>query len=88
MNIWNKRSHYSEISGIALGAEISTGFFHHILPKRSYKEAEYDEDNIVLLTLSEHEKVEADMYCSEIINKRREYLKLKYGIQDRESNKE
>ena len=38
----------------------------------------YDEENIVLLTLEEHDNVERDMYKYEIINKMREKLLKKY----------
>lgn len=79
-SIWNKRPRKSEISEKSLGFEILTVFFHHILPKNKYPQAEFDEENIILLTLEEHEKVEADMYFYEEINKRREKLKLKYNL--------
>jgi len=62
-------------------------FFHHILPKEKYPEAAYDEENIILLTLEEHDNVERDMYKYEEVNKRRDLLKLKYestkeGVQE------
>jgi len=38
-----------------------------------------DEDNIILLTLDEHTKVENDPVFFEEVNKRREQLKIKYG---------
>ena len=77
--IWKERPHYSELSGELLGKEISSVFFHHILPKRNYEEASFDEDNIILLTWDEHANVENDMYRYEEINKRREKLLKKYG---------
>ena len=33
LQVWNKRPHYSEVSGDYLGSEPLTIFFHHILPK-------------------------------------------------------
>lgn len=78
MDIWQKRRHYSEISGRWLGKEALNVFFHHILPKSKYREAMFDEDNIILLTWDEHAKVENDPVCFEEVNKRREQLKLKY----------
>jgi hypothetical protein len=76
--IWRKRIHFSEISGKKLGNEPLSVFFHHILPKEKYPEAAYDEENIILLTLEEHDNVEKDMYKYEEVNKRRDLLKLKY----------
>ena len=80
IEIWKKRPHKSEISGDSLGSEPLHIFFHHILPKEKYPEAELDEENIILLTLWEHSDVESDIYKFEEINKRREQLKQKYEI--------
>ena len=79
MDVWHKREHYSEVSGRWLGKEALSYFFHHILPKSKYPDATLDEENIILLTFEEHQKVEADPTCYEEVNKRREQLKLKYG---------
>lgn len=79
MDIWHTRKHYSEISGKWLGKEALTIFFHHILPKRHYPEAQLDEENIILLTFEEHQKVENDPHIYEEVNKRREKLIQKYG---------
>ncbi len=79
-SVWDKRKHESEVSKTYLGWEPLTVFFHHILPKGKYEVAKYDEENIVLLTWEEHSNVEADMYKYEEINKRREYLKIKYNL--------
>lgn len=84
MDIWQKRKHYSEVSGKWLGHEALSTFFHHILPKSSYKDAMYDEENIILLTFEEHQKVEIDPTYFEEVNKRRVQLKIKY---DRDSKK-
>lgn len=81
LSIWSKRPHRSEVSGAPLGNEPLTIFFHHILPKEIYKYAEYDEENIVLLTFEEHTITEADMYKYDTINKRREHLIKKYDRQ-------
>jgi hypothetical protein len=59
---------------------VSTAFFHHILPKEKYPQAALDEENIILLTLNEHDQVESDIYRFEEVNKRREHLKQKYEI--------
>lgn len=78
LSIWNKRPHMSEVSGVYLGKEPMSTYFHHILPKEKYPEACFDEENIILLSLSEHEQVEMDMYRYEEVNKRRKQLKIKY----------
>jgi len=78
--IWSKRPHYSEVSGKWLGKEPLTIFFHHILPKEKYPQASFDEENIILLTLEEHEQVEMDIYRYEEVNNKRNYLKIKYNL--------
>jgi len=78
--IWFKRDHVSEVSGTKLGGVINSMFFHHILPKSKYPQAEFDAENIILLTPEEHANVELNIYLYEEINKRRIYLKLKYNI--------
>ena len=78
MNIWKKKRHYSEVSGVYLGKEPMSTYFHHILPKEKYPEACLDEENIILLTLEEHSNVENDMYRYEEVNKRRNHLLTKY----------
>ena len=78
MNIWKKKRHYSEVSGVYLGKEPMSTYFHHILPKEKYPQACLDEENIILLTLEEHSNVENDMYRYEEVNKRRNHLLAKY----------
>ena len=78
LDIWKKKPHKSEVSGVYLGKEAMSTYFHHILPKEKYPEACLDEENIILLTLDEHTNVENDIYKYEEVNKRRESLKLKY----------
>ena len=80
MEIWKKRAHKSEVSGTYLGKEPMSTYFHHILPKEKYPEACLDEENIILLTLLEHEQVEMDMYRYEEVNRRREQLIKKYNL--------
>lgn len=80
LSIWNKRPHKSEISNKYLGKEPLSIFFHHILPKNKYPAAKLDEENVILLTLEEHDNVEINIYRYEEINKRREQLKIKYNI--------
>lgn len=78
LSYWKKMPHYSEVSGKWLGKEPMSTYFHHILPKSKYPEARLDEENIILLTLEEHDNVENDIYRYEEVNKRREYLLQKY----------
>ena len=80
LQLWKKVPHYSQVSGKYLGKEPLTVFFHHILPKEKYPQASLDEENIIFLTLEEHEQVELDMYRYEEVNKRREKLLKKYEI--------
>lgn len=80
MDCWKTKPHRSEISGVYLGSEPMSTYFHHILPKSKYPEACFDEENIILLTLDEHTNVEADIYKYEEVNKRREQLKIKYNL--------
>jgi hypothetical protein len=80
LQIWRKRLHYSQVSMDYLGKEPLSVFFHHILPKEKYPQAMYDEENIILLTLEEHDNVERDIYKYLEVNRRRELLKKKYDI--------
>ena len=80
LTIWKERPHKSEISGASLGQEVLSIFFHHILPKKKYDVAKFDKENIILLSLQEHESVELNMYKYEKINYLREKLLLKYDI--------
>ena len=80
LQIWKKRQHLSEVSGLPLVGEALSTYFHHILPKEKYPQACLDEENIILLTLEEHEQVEMDIYRFEEVNKRRNYLKTKYNL--------
>ena len=63
----------------SLGKEPLSVFFHHILPKEKYPEAALDEENIILLTLEEHDNVERDMYKYDVINSKRIKLLEKYA---------
>ena len=82
MSVWNTRPHVSEVSPTFLGHEPLSVFFHHILPKSDpkYKHLRYDEENIILLTLEEHESVELNMYKYDEINRRRDYLLRKHNL--------
>jgi hypothetical protein len=79
LQIWRKRLHYSQVSMDYLGKEPLSVFFHHILPKEKYPQAMYDEENIILLTLEEHDNVERDIYKYEQVNSKRIKLLEKYS---------
>ena len=70
----------SEVSGVYLGKEPSSAFFHHILPKNKYPDLRLNKENIILLTLDEHANVESDIYKYDIINRLRESLINKYNL--------
>ena len=80
LQIWKKRLHLSELSGLPLVGEPLSIYFHHILPKEKYPQAAFDEENIILLTWQEHDQVEMYPTRYEEINKRREQLKKKYDV--------
>lgn len=79
LSIWNKKPHYSEISKTYLGKEPLSTYFHHILLKSKVPEAAMDEENIILISSEEHERVHSDMYVFDEVNKRRQYLLEKYS---------
>jgi hypothetical protein len=81
LSIWKKRPHRSEVSKTPLyetDGLPSSAYFHHILPKETYPQAKYDEENIILLTIDEHANVHSDCFCYPEINIRRECLLKKY----------
>ena len=80
LSIWRSRPHKSEISGIKIYGECKTIYMHHILPSRKFPEAKYDPQNLIILLPDEHGNVENDHFRYEEINKRREQLKIKYGL--------
>lgn len=52
--IWNTRTHFSEVSGTPLGYKMQVIFFSHILPKGNYPEYRLNKKNILLKTAQEH----------------------------------
>ena len=80
LSIWKKRNHRSEVSGDYIYGSFSTLYFHHILEKHKHPELAFCDDNLILVTPTEHMNVHLDMYRYEEINKRRNALKLKYEI--------
>lgn len=81
-DIWAKRKHVSEISGLPIRV-FDPSSFHHILTKGAYPEARLDEDNIVIVTRGEHNALhtyswqqlfEIDIRYDKIYQR---YLKLK-----------
>ncbi len=78
--VWRRRGPYSEVSGVWLGDECRTVFCHHIWPKSTHPELRYEESNIVLLSWAEHAQVEQSPSVFPEVNKRREELKVRYGL--------
>ena len=54
--IWINRKHYSEVSGEYLGEEPRAHYFSHVIGKGAYPSFKLREDNIVLMTIEEHEQ--------------------------------
>lgn len=82
LNVWKKRPHRSEVSGTPIYGEPLTIYFHHIIPKQDKRYGEicmYDEENIIILTFEEHQKVESNPLSYQEINERRKKLLEKYG---------
>ena len=79
-SLYIKRGKKSEISGEFIPFSSLKLCVHHILPKSKFKEAMYDESNLILLLPDEHGNVESNPYRYEEINKRREMLHEKYNI--------
>ena len=52
--IWNERDHSSELSGLPITSPLP-GNFHHVLPKSRYPGQRLDPDNILIVTLAEHD---------------------------------
>ena len=79
-SLYIKRGKKSEISGKFIPFSSLKLCVHHILSKSKFKEAMYDESNLILLLPDEHGNVENNPYRYEEINRRREILKNKYNI--------
>ncbi len=79
MEIWKNTPHLCQVTGVKLKDPINSMYFHHILPKKKVKEAEFDKENIVLLHPDIHAMVEMDMYKYNEINKKRDFLHIKYN---------
>lgn len=55
LEIWNERPHYSDVSGDYLGETPYAYYFSHVLSKGAYPELKFFKDNVVFMTLSEHQ---------------------------------
>jgi len=78
--LWESEPHYSEISGEWLGNENSSIYWHHLYPKNKYPQYEFDRDNIVRLTASEHQECEFNPTKYKYVVDKLELLKKKYEI--------
>ncbi len=61
-DIWKKNPHKCQVTGIKLNNTINSMYFHHIIPKSKLKEAEFDEENIVILHPDIHAQIETNIY--------------------------
>jgi len=77
--LWRTRGPRSEVSGTYLGSEPNWACVHHLVSKAKYPVYRYDSDNVILLTLQEHADTE-NGNPSEIVRKRTEQVKQKYGL--------
>lgn len=80
MVLWKQRGPKSEVSGEKIFGEPSSAHFHHILPKEKYPELDLVPENIIIMTMDEHNNVENDMYKYEEVNRRRVELLKKYDL--------
>jgi hypothetical protein len=55
LGIWNKRPHFSQVSGEFLGHKFKAVFMSHVLPKSIYPNFRHYEKNIVLMSFEEHD---------------------------------
>lgn len=75
LSIWNKRPHKCQITGKWLGDIPYSWMFDHLLPKASYKNLKYEEDNIILCSFEVHERKTngfPDKLHQELIDKAKE----------------
>lgn len=94
--IWDNRSHYSEISGEPLERytdELWLCIFAHILPKSHYPRYKYSEENIMLVTPSEHQLLDQGTYDQrakypkvnwDLFFQKKEHLKRQYYEEERQ----
>ena len=80
MVLWKKRGPKSEVSGEKIFGEPSSAHFHHILPKNKYPELDLVPENIIIMTMDEHNNVENDMFKYDEVNRRRELLLKKFDL--------
>jgi hypothetical protein len=78
--IWNEREHICFETGIYLGDESKTLFFHHVLEKgtRAYKAYRHCKWNIVLISWQVHDQVGMDIDKCPKIKAYRDLIIKKY----------
>jgi len=79
LELWKRKQHYCENCGAWLGNTPHTYMFDHILEKQHYPELKYEEDNIMLLCLSCHDK-KSRRFITEKIKERIEEVKTKFNL--------
>ena len=78
-SIWKKRKHYCEECGMFLGHYPMSYHFHHLMPKAKFKDLEFEEQNIMLVDLDCHSKIECG-FLSEKVKQRIEEVKEMFNI--------
>lgn len=78
ISIWNTTPHRCYETNEYLGEKAYNWMFHHILPKAKYPEYRHEAWNIVLVSLSTHSKVEANIDFTPKIKELTNKLKLEH----------
>ena len=73
-SIWNKRKHYCEECGMFLGHSPLSYMFDHLLEKSKFPDLEFEENNIMLTCLSDHD-MKTRGFISEKVKQRIEEVK-------------
>jgi hypothetical protein len=61
VSLWKRSDKKCSVSGVYLGEEPLTTFFHHLLPKSKYPEYRWCEWNIVIISARVHSQVETNI---------------------------
>lgn len=72
--LWWKGDKKSELSGTSLGSRYSSAFYHHILPKETYPQYTLCRENIIQVTLEEHDAIHNNIDNFPTV--KRKYLEL------------
>lgn len=64
----------SELSGEDLYGNISSFWFHHILPKSKYPKLRFCPENIIIVSADEHAEIEAGKLFDEVEKRKRNIM--------------